>query len=100
MGTPHGAGAMISGPSTHSASVSTHLSGWFPLLEKLERPLKSWARGFTGTTAVSFNGLAATFHVVSQTYLTATVPTGATNGYVTVTTPSGVLKSNQVFRIH
>ena len=57
-------------------------------------------QGFTGTTAVSFNGVAATFHVVSQTYLTATVPTGATNGFVTVTTPSGMLKSNQVFRIH
>jgi uncharacterized repeat protein (TIGR03803 family) len=53
---------------------------------------------FTGTTAVSFNGVAAAFHVVSQTYLTATVPTGVTNGFVTVTTPSGVLKSNQVFR--
>jgi uncharacterized repeat protein (TIGR03803 family) len=56
-------------------------------------------QGFTGTTAVSFNGVAATFHVGSQTFLTAIVPTGATNGLVTVTTPSGVLKSNQLFRI-
>lgn len=49
--------------------------------------------GLTGTTAVDFNGVAATFNVVSDTYLTATIPTGATTGYVTVATPSGTLKS-------
>ena len=49
--------------------------------------------GLTGASAVEFNGLAATFTVVSDTYLTATIPTGATTGYVTVTTSSGTLKS-------
>ena len=49
--------------------------------------------GLTGTTEVSFNGTSAEFTVVSDTYLTATVPTGATTGYVTVTTNSGTLKS-------
>jgi uncharacterized repeat protein (TIGR03803 family) len=56
-------------------------------------------QGFTGTTAVSFNGTPATFYVASSTYLTATVPSGATTGLVTVTTPSRALKSNQVFRV-
>jgi uncharacterized repeat protein (TIGR03803 family) len=67
---------------------------------KVGATIEILGQGLTGTTAVSFNGAAATFHVVSQTYLTATVPTGATKGFVTVTTPSGVLTSNQVFRIH
>ena len=49
--------------------------------------------GLTETTAVDFDGVAATFAVVSDTYLTATIPTGAKTGYVTVTTPSGTLKS-------
>jgi len=49
--------------------------------------------GLTGTTAVSFNGTDAKFSVASDTYLTATIPTGATTGYVTVTTPSETLKS-------
>jgi hypothetical protein len=49
--------------------------------------------GLSGTTAVSFNGVAATFSVLDDTYMTATIPTGATKGYVTVTTPSGTLKS-------
>ena len=56
-------------------------------------------QGFTGTTAVSFNGIAATFNVESETYLTAIVPTGATSGTVSVTTPGGVLNSNQAFQI-
>jgi uncharacterized repeat protein (TIGR03803 family) len=66
---------------------------------KVGKTVQILGQGFTGTTAVFFNGTAATFHVVSQTYLTATVPTGATNGFVTVTTPSGALESNQVFRV-
>jgi uncharacterized repeat protein (TIGR03803 family) len=53
----------------------------------------------TGATAVSFNGTAATFTVVSNTEITTTVPSGATTGFVTVTTPSGKLKSNKKFRI-
>jgi uncharacterized repeat protein (TIGR03803 family) len=56
-------------------------------------------QALTGTTAVSFNGLAASFTVKSDTFLTATVPPGATTGYVTVTTPSGVLTSNVPFRV-
>jgi uncharacterized repeat protein (TIGR03803 family) len=56
-------------------------------------------QGFTGTTDVSFNGTHATFTVVSDTYLTATVPAGATTGKINVTTPSGTLTSNQNFRV-
>src|SRR5579863_3882586 len=56
-------------------------------------------QGLTGTTNVSFNGTAAKFTVGADTYLRATVPTGATTGSVTVTTPSGVLASNVPFRV-
>jgi len=56
-------------------------------------------QGFTGATAVSFNGIPASFTVKSDTYLTATVPAGATNGSVTVTEPSGTLTSNKIFRV-
>ncbi|HTZ98257.1 MAG TPA: choice-of-anchor tandem repeat GloVer-containing protein [Terriglobales bacterium] len=56
-------------------------------------------QGFTGTTSVTLNGLPANFKVVSDTYLTATIPPGATTGYVTVTTPTGVLTSNVPFRV-
>ena len=57
-------------------------------------------QGLTGTTAVSFNGVAASsFSVASDTYMTAVVPTSATTGPVVVTTPSGSLTSNVSFRI-
>jgi uncharacterized protein (TIGR03437 family) len=50
-------------------------------------------------TSVSFNGTAATFKVVSSTEIKTAVPTGATTGFVTVTTPKRTLKSNAVFRV-
>jgi len=54
----------------------------------------------TGTTSVTFNGIPATsFKVVSNTYMTAIVPTSATTGPVVVTTPTGKLTSNVNFRI-
>jgi hypothetical protein len=57
-------------------------------------------QGLTGTTSVTFNDLAATsFSVVSDTYITAVVPTGATTGAVVVTTPGGTLTSNVSFRV-
>jgi uncharacterized repeat protein (TIGR03803 family) len=57
-------------------------------------------QGLTGTTGVTFNGVAATrFSVVKDTYMTAVVPPGATTGPVVVTTPGGTLTSNKNFRI-
>jgi uncharacterized repeat protein (TIGR03803 family) len=53
---------------------------------------------FTGTTSVKFNGTPASFHVLSDTYLTATVPSGET-GFVLVTTSSGALLSNKIFKV-
>ena len=51
----------------------------------------------TGATAVHFNGKAASFTLVSPTKITATVPLGAKAGTVKVTTPGGLLASNQPF---
>jgi uncharacterized repeat protein (TIGR03803 family) len=54
-------------------------------------------QGLIGTAGVTFNGVPASFHVISDTYLIAAVPPGATTGYVTVTTPTGMLTSNKKF---
>jgi uncharacterized repeat protein (TIGR03803 family) len=53
--------------------------------------------GLTGSTSVTFNGLEAAFTVESDTYIKATVPTGASTGTVSVVTPSGTLNSNPQF---
>jgi uncharacterized repeat protein (TIGR03803 family) len=57
-------------------------------------------QGFIGSTAVSFGGVnATTFTVVSDTYVTANVPTGGKTGTVTVVRPSGSLNSIQQFKV-
>ena len=70
-----------------------------PSSGKVGKAIGVLGQGFTGTTAVSFNGTAATFSVSSATFLTATVPDGATTGPLTVTTPTGTLSSKQNFRV-
>jgi len=58
-------------------------------------------QNLTGTTSVTFNGTPAkSYSVISDTFMKATVPTGATSGPVVVATPSGNLTSNVFFQIH
>jgi len=56
-------------------------------------------QGLTGTTSVSFKGTPASFTVISDTYIRARVPTGATTGTISVTTPGGTLNSNMAFLV-
>jgi len=66
---------------------------------KVGKTVEILGQGFTGTTAVSFNGVPATFTNVSDTYMTATVPAGALTGTVTVTTFTSTMKSNRAFLV-
>jgi len=59
------------------------------------------AQGFSSSSVVKFNGVAATKTTLTgTTYIVATVPTGATDGFVTVTTGATTLKSTQKFIVH
>jgi uncharacterized repeat protein (TIGR03803 family) len=67
---------------------------------KVGRAAQILGQGLAGTTGVTFNGvLAATFRVVSDTYLTVVVPSGATTGPVVVTTTTGTFTSNKNFAV-
>jgi len=54
--------------------------------------------GFATASSVTFNGAPASFHVISNTYMTTTVPSGET-GFVVVTTSSGSLLSSKIFKV-
>ena len=56
-------------------------------------------QGFSAAMGVSFNGLPASFSIVNGNLIRATVPAGATTGYVTVTTKGGTLTSNVPFHV-
>jgi uncharacterized repeat protein (TIGR03803 family) len=51
----------------------------------------------TEASQVTFNGVPAKFVVHSDTHMTATVPKGATSGWIRVTTGSGTVKSRKIF---
>jgi uncharacterized repeat protein (TIGR03803 family) len=83
-------------------SFSTNLG---PLVKTVPTAAKIGARviilgnGLTGSTSVTFNGVAAAFTVESDTYMIATVPPGATTGTVSVVTPTGALDSSAQFLV-
>jgi uncharacterized repeat protein (TIGR03803 family) len=72
---------------------------FLPAARKVGNTVEILGQGFTGTTAVSLNGTHASFHVNSDTYLTATVPDNLLTGFITVTTPGGTLTSNKPFQV-
>jgi len=64
------------------------------------RSVQILGQGLKGATAVTVNGVPATsFKIVSDFYMTAVIPAGATSGPVVVTTSTGTLTSNHNLRI-
>ena len=70
-----------------------------PNVGKTGRVIDILGNNLAGTTSVTFNGASASFQVVSNTYLKARVPSGATTGQIKVTTPTGTLTSNVAFQV-
>jgi uncharacterized repeat protein (TIGR03803 family) len=66
---------------------------------KVGKTIGLLGQGLSGTTNVAFGGISAAFSVVSDTYMTATVPDGAKTGRILVTTSGGALNSNKTFRV-
>jgi hypothetical protein len=54
---------------------------------------------FAGSTVVTFNGVAATFNVISNSEIRATVPTGASTGKISVTSAGGSVASSTNFTV-
>jgi uncharacterized repeat protein (TIGR03803 family) len=93
-GGANGVGALFS----FAVSLKSFVSQ-LPTSGKVAKSVGILGSGFTGTTSVTFNGTNATYSVMSDTYISATVPSGAGTGFVNVVTPGGTLKSNLKFRV-
>jgi uncharacterized repeat protein (TIGR03803 family) len=93
-GGPHGYGTFF--------SLNANLPPFAKLVTfagKVGTSIGILGQGFSGATGVSFNGTSATFNIVSDTFLSATVPDGATTGPVTVNMGGTKLVSNQKFLV-
>jgi hypothetical protein len=84
------------------------ISSFTPLFGPVGTSVKITGTNFSGTvsgvsfttSSVKFNITSATtFHVDSATQITATVPTGATTGKISVTTPGGTASSATNFTV-
>jgi uncharacterized repeat protein (TIGR03803 family) len=92
--SPYGCGTVYSLSVGLGPFVKTN-----PTSGKVGKAVTVLGNNLTGSTSITFNGTPATFTVLSNTEIKTTVPTGATTGFVKVTTPTKTLKSNVVFRV-
>jgi hypothetical protein len=63
-------------------------------------PVTITGHSFTGATALTFGGVAASFTVINDSKVDTQVPTGAVSGPIVITTPGGTGSSNSNFTVN
>jgi uncharacterized repeat protein (TIGR03803 family) len=85
-------------------SLSVGLQPFISLLStsgKVGSKVGILGQGFSSSSVVRFNGVTASSRTVTGTsYIAATVPAGASDGYVTVTTGATTLTSTKTYTVH
>jgi hypothetical protein len=84
-----GLGGTATSAARYTVTPAPSVSSFTPTSGPVGTNVTISGQGFTGTTAVTFNGTEANFRVVGSTRITATVPAGATSGRIAVTNPGG-----------
>ncbi len=91
----------VGGSATNSQPFITGtqpvVTDFFPVLGAVGEAITINGLNFQGATAVRFNGVAAAVSALSATSIQAFVPTGATTGPISVTTPTGTGASTTNF---
>jgi IPT/TIG domain len=82
-------GLAVTIPGADAAFAAPIVVAFLPLSGPVGTSVTITGTGFTGATAVTFNGTSASFTVDNDLQITATVPVGATDGPIAVTTPGG-----------
>jgi len=96
--TPGGK-AVSSSKFTVTAGVAPTITSFSPTSGPVGTVVTINGIDLTGATKVTFDFVAASFTVNSDTKITATVPAGATSGRIRVTTPGGTAVSATAFKV-
>ena len=86
--------------STKTFKVLPTITSFTPSSGPVGTSVTITGTGLKQTTKVTFSGKSASFTVVSDTEVTATVPTGATTGKIIVTTKGGSVTSATSFTVN
>jgi hypothetical protein len=93
-----GAGTSVESAATATvASNVPAVSGFTPATAATGATIKITGSALHGATAVRFNGLSASFTVLSSTEIEAVVPNGASAGKISVVTPAKTVSSSAKF---
>ena len=92
-------GGGSSGSGSPPPPVAPTVSAFQPTSGPVGTSVIVTGANLTGASAVSFNGMSATFAVNGAAQITATVPSGATTGKVSVTTSAGSASSASNFTV-
>ena len=91
--------AQVSSATNYTVAAAPTITSFTPTSGPVGTSVVITGTNLTGTSAVRFNGLSATFSAVTATSVTAVVPTGATTGKVSLTTPGGIATSTADFTV-
>src|SRR3989454_929734 len=87
------------GGDTAAVTPAPTITSFAPTSGPVGTPVTITGTNFTGASAVRFNGTSANFTATSSTSISATVPSGATTGPLSVTTPGGTATSTSSFTV-
>jgi large repetitive protein len=87
--TTPGGTSLSTASFTVTSQPAPSISGVSPAAAAVGSLVTIGGSAFTGAAAVTFNNIAAAFTVVSDSTISATVPSGALTGSITVTTSEG-----------
>ena len=82
-----------------SSSTGPTITGFNPTSGSVGTSVTINGNHFTGVTQVQFHGVTATFSFGSDSQVTATVPSGATTGRISLTTSAGTDTSSTNFTV-
>ena len=92
-------GGTASSSTSFTVTPAPSITAFSPTSGPVGTEVTITGSNFTGVTAVAFDGTAASFTLNSDAEITAIVPSGATSGAISVTTPGGTAMSSSAFTV-